>query len=163
MSAQILQFLQDVFNDKRLMKILDNKAEEFTLNVFTVNDGAREVYLHEAKLHTNEANHIIGFLSQYSCLDKITYGISGKYKELTFYVYNKDSKDYKNFVRKSKVPYNETYIVSVRIEFNKRETYIRNYFGSKDIDVDLSDVKQKMISFTRKYGLKPPLVILSKI
>lgn len=162
MVSQIRQFLQDVFNDPLLMKTVENKAEEFTLNVFTVNDHARDLYLHPKKLHNDQANLIIDFVSRYPYLTHISYGVSGKFDSLTFYIYNKGSQNYHKFIRKSCVPFNETYIIEYQLEFNKQQAFLIDKFGSKDLNPDLRLVKQKMKNFTQQYALKPPLVILTK-
>lgn len=161
-SEQIRQFLQDVFDNKELMRLIENKAEEFVLDIFTVNNHAREVYVHAHQLHNDQATLLISFITKYSYLDNLKYDIRGKYKKLSFFIYHKDSSNYTKFLGKSRKPYNDTYLIEYKIEFNKRNCFLKDKFGSKDFAPDLSEIKQKMNSFSNKYELKPVLVILAR-
>ena len=160
--CRLRHFLQDIFNNKQLMVLIENKAEEFALNIFTVNEHAREVYIFPHQLHNHQANALIAFLSKYSYLDHLKYGIRGKYEKLLVYVFNKNSTNYQKFLGKSRVPFNETYFIEYKIHLNKRNVFLKDKFGSKDISPDIAEIKQKMKKFSTKYELKPVLVVLGR-
>jgi len=160
--TELLIFLQDVFNDKEIMSLIENKAEEFALQIFTVNDHAKEVYVHNRQLHNDQANYLIAFLTKYKYLNNLKYGIRGKYDKLFFFIYNKNSTNYQKFLGKSRTPFNDTYLIEYKININKRDVFLKDKFGSKDLVPDLGDIKEKMKKFSAKYNLKPVLVILGR-
>lgn len=148
--------LKDALNNTSILDIFDNKIEEFVLNIFSINDHAREVYYHPYKLTRSQTNIIIEFIQRYTNFIKnLQYKIHKQTSNnYIMYFHHINSLDYSDYIQKHK---HTACKIEYIFRFNNKRCIIRDNYTTKKIK-DRRIFQKKINKFCIKYKINLPYV-----